>query len=249
MCHEGVVSSEYTLNKLQQAQANTRVTKLELEDVINRQEDPTAIFAAIQTLLSDERKWLYIKFIDTIQLRDDDGMDAATQLQKYTDNRQSLWDAIRDQAIEKPIMFQVKLEVSAETSIAFVENMLTVLLGLSMLTSIDFGGALYGVRKQDIPRRLAHLCRGYDDADGDDDECGEQYLCLQEMIMLSLACTPPEATPVNNASMLLKSCISSLKGLRSIIHEREKTEVTQSSTQDMDKNAKRNGSREERKLK
>jgi hypothetical protein len=240
MGHEGVVSSEYTLNTIQQAQSNTRVTKLELEDVINRQEDPTAIFSAIQALLSDERSWLYIKFIDSIHIRNDDGMDAATQLQNYKNNRQSLWDAIGNQRHEKPIMFQVKLEVGAATSIVGVENMLTVLLQLDMLTSIDFGGALYGVRKQEIPSRLADLCRGSDDSDENADIVEEDFL-LQEMIMLSLSCTVPEATPVNNASMLLKACISNLRSLRKSMQEGEKTKLAPSSPSHMVTSAKRNG--------
>ena len=215
MGHEGLVSNEYTLNKIQLAQSSTRVTKLELEDVINRKEDPTEIFAAIRVLLSDERNWLYIKFIDSIQLRDDGrGMDAATQFDKYANNRQSLWNHIRDQANGKPIMFQVKLEVAADTSIRSVEKMLAVLIDLDILTSVDCGGALYAVRKPDIPNKLAELCRDNDDHDGDDED-----LYLREMIALSLTCTPPETTPVNNASAFLKACLGKLKKLHSIVPE------------------------------
>jgi hypothetical protein len=239
MGNEGVVSSQYTLEKIQQAQSDTRVTKLELEDVIHREEDLAAIFSAIQTLLSDERKWLYIKFIDSIFLRNDRGMDAASQLQKYVDNRQSLWDAIGDHAFEKPIMFQVKLEVAAETSLARVENMLTVLLGLNMLTTIDFAGALYGVRKQEIPNKLADLCRGFDDEDDHEDHDHKEDHCLREMIVLSMSFSSPEAAPMNNATMLLKACIKRLKGLRSSMQEREKAECAMSSLILMDKSAKR----------
>ncbi|CAB9524234.1 expressed unknown protein [Seminavis robusta] len=197
MGNDGVVSAEYTLKTIKQAQSNPRLTKLELEDVITRQDkDSTSIYEAIQTLLDQEREWIYIKFVDSMTLREG-GDSAATLLEHYKNHRLGMWDTIRQHTHDKPIMFQVKLEVASGTPITLVSDMLTVLQQLDSLTSIDFGGGLYGVRKPDVPDQLALLCHG-------------NNMCLPEMIMLSLSCTPPDAAPINNAAGLLHECARKL---------------------------------------
>lgn len=221
--HEAIVSKKYTLDKIQQAQANTHITKLELEDVVNRE---NGVFAAIRNLLARDgkREWQYIKFIDSIQVHNGPGMDAVSQWQAYSNKRQELWNQVGLHAKNKPIMFQVKLEVTMGTSIREVQKMLKVLQDLQVLTRIEFGGALYACHKPEVPNKLSDLFIG----DEEDGIIGRGSLYLEDMIMLNLFCTVPDAAPVNNSASVLIGCRKALRALTRSDNE-ESTEMDGSS--------------------
>mgnify|MGYP000753316128 CR=1 FL=1 len=107
---EDIVSAEFTLDCIRQAKEDTRITKLEIEDVIYRHDNREAdVFDAVKDMLVNDggRSWKYIKCIDTIRIGELGG--SVIHLQNYEEKRQALWNNIRDHATGKQIMFEVRL--------------------------------------------------------------------------------------------------------------------------------------------
>ena len=142
--------------------SNTKTTKLEMEDIILR--DEKCIRKAIASLLKDssnDRVWQSIKFVDTICVNEDSQHeDTACQLRAYKIKQQQLLRRIERSSIKSaslPIIFQVKLDISKGTSIE-------VLLGLfeylesAPLAQVRFGKALYGFNNCNVPEILSGLC-------------------------------------------------------------------------------------------
>ena len=92
MAHEDIVSPEYTIEKIGQVRRNEKVTKLELEDLVNRTDDCDALYDAVLHLMARDksRKWRYIKFVDSISVSHEPGMGFAMQWREYTRKKQSM---------------------------------------------------------------------------------------------------------------------------------------------------------------
>lgn len=230
MGNEGLVSTKYTLEKLLQAQKNSRVSKLELEDLVNRDGgDTRELHKALQRLLArdNNRSWQYIKFVDAITINNGPNGGAAEQWKHYAKKKQALWDQIGRHAKNKPVMFQVNLEVAIGTTVSALRGMLRVLHGLKILTRIDCGGALYGVSKVEVPDALAGLCGNPLDGSSSSYDSSDDEPRLRDTIIFTLSCMAPEATTVNKAVVFLRKCNRRLKSLcaKAHAHDEEKHEI------------------------
>ena len=198
---------------------------LELEDVVKGSEQTTDVFAAITELLAEEtsRTWRYIKFIDGVHVTHNDQKEVAGMLlDHYSEKRQQLCDQVAPYAANKPIIFQLKVEVAENTSLESLLVLLRHLKGMGFAKS-EFGGALFGVRRENIAEKLARLCsKSYqssllgsssryeeEEEDGSEDEA--PY--LHEMVMFSLSYAGVDtATGNSNATtQILDDCIDQLE--------------------------------------
>lgn len=176
-----LVSVDFVLQNIRQAEKKKDVTKLELEDLVNgkARHDP-AVYSAVSSLLKNDsdRPWKYIKFIDSLRI----GIcgDGLPEVEHYEMKRQKLWDHIKKEAEGKPIMFSLKLEIEEDTSAKTIIEILNKLLEYN-LARIEYMGALFGFRAPEIGEALANLCKP-DDPDASIEEMGE----LKEMVMLTL---------------------------------------------------------------
>jgi len=230
---EGVVSTEYLLQKLKEAQANKRITKLELEDCILRSAETIEdVFMAVTNLLAgcnrggNQRTWQYIKFMDLIRINHTaatTSMDAESEscstihtlqqpqqpshgyiLTEYRNQRIQLWDQMARYARKLPVMFQVKVEISEGTSLAVLVGLLQELQDEN-LARLEFGGALFACRKADIHEKMASLYTRNAEA---------EELQLQELIMISISFMGLEAEPVKNSThAMVSQCLDSLTEL------------------------------------
>ena len=207
---------------------------LELEDVVKRSENTAEVFAAITELLAQEtaRTWQYIKFTDSVRVTEYDGGEYVDMLlEHYAEKRQQLCDQVAPYAANKPIMFQLKVEVAEDTSLASLLELLRHLKGMH-LVRIEFGGALFATRGPGIADKLARLCsKSYQNGsslgalggsssryeEGDDDSLEDENPYLHEMIMFSLfyAGVDTSAEASNSTTQLLEECILQLENVSS----------------------------------
>lgn len=175
-----LVSVDFVLQNISQAEKKKDVTKLELEDLVNgkAKHDP-AVYSAVSNLLKNDsdRPWKYIKFIDSLRI----GIcgDGLPEVEHYEMKRQKFWDHIHKEAEGKPIMFSLKLEIEEDTSAKTISEILNKLPEYN-LARIEFMGALFGFRAPEVGEALANLCKPEDPLASIEE--GE----LKEMVMLTL---------------------------------------------------------------
>lgn len=144
-----MVSTTFILSKIHQVQNNSRVTILELEDLITR--DQPDLFTLIYYLRNFcDRSWERIQYIDTIQ-----------------PDRFEWWKQSRIQIIRgfeeiapgssDIVNFRVSLAVSEGTSALSLIDLLKQIRLDRTICSIEFSGALYGIEDTEIPERMVNL--------------------------------------------------------------------------------------------
>lgn len=203
-----VVSADFTMQSIRESKKNALVTKLELEDIVNRDDDKHAeVFATVKELLENDggRSWQFIKFLDSLRIGEL-GMDPS-YLQQYEQQRRQLWESIKGYSDGKPIMFQVKVEVGEGTATSTVLELLAEMLNLN-LVKLECTGGLYGFKPPEIGDALAELCRPEFEDDGVKN--GE----LSEMIMFVLEFSNSDETPAKERvwKKVLRRCVNRLKG-------------------------------------
>ena len=204
-----IVSADYTIEKLQESKKNPKVTKLELEDIIHRDDGRHAeVFEAVKDMLKEDggREWKYVKFIDSIRIGDLG--EEASYIRQYEAKRLELWNSIENFAKGKPIMFEVKLEVEEETAVRCIIELLTEIQRLD-LAKVTCMGGLLGVPPHQLGDVLTSLCKPEFGENVEDD--GE----LSEMIMFSLDYVN-DTTGVSKKDLVwkkaLRRCVNRLKG-------------------------------------
>ena len=207
-----IVSADYTIESLQESQKNATVTKLELEDIVNRDDDRHAeVFEAVKNLLKNDggRKWKYVKFIDSIRIGDLG--EKASYVRHYESQRMELWNLIDEYSKGKPIMFELKIEVEENTSVRTIIELLTEVQKLN-LAKVEWMGGLLGITPPQLGDELANLCKP--EFDGNIEEDGE----LSEMIMFHLEYVSQEVESEKKNKIwkkALRRCVLRLKGISS----------------------------------
>lgn len=206
---EFMVSTDYTLKMLNDAQENKTVTKLELEDLVLKDgiKESTKIHEAVKELLANDggREWKYIKFLDQIEVRGEECTEYdnseyyVSMLRQYGRAKELLWSQIEKYCTRrnnnKPVMFQVKLVFHQGTGLTTAKQLLAALRELAVV-QIDFGGALFNTSQVDIPPQLAL-------------QFNSKTQCLDEMVMLTLTWNRTKAYPTWTDATL-RECINKL---------------------------------------
>lgn len=205
---EDLVSEEYTLQSIHQTMGNKTVTKLELEDIISRHDErDEEVFDAIKKMLveDDDRSWKHIKFIDSLRISELGG--DVSQLQHYSAKQQALWNHIKEFSEDKPVFFQVKLEILEDTGAATIIKVLQEIQKLNLI-NIDFGGGLFGYKAREIDNALFQLCKPEEEG-----KTIAEKGALHEMIMLELHFNLDAEVETMTWKQVIRRCLNRMRGL------------------------------------
>lgn len=219
---EDLVATDCILDSLELCQANRKITKLEVEDIMNRKTDREEILTALHSVLKKDkgRPWSGVQFTDCIRVLaheiDADAQDSSRVMLKlceYEDNQQELWEQIRKHSYDnietrKPISFQVKIHLDEGAS---VDDLLKImrLLHKSSLEKVEFGGALYGCSTEDISSKLGKLFLRIKNQNENEPDTAVTI----EMIMLDLFYTLPHLS-VKEPTGVLGACADKLTKMK-----------------------------------
>lgn len=154
-CSDALVSTAFCLSRMELAQKNPSIVKLELEDMIDRK-DQTLFLEVMDVMIADRRPWKWIRFTDHLYTEE--------RYDRYLGFKQQLWRLVEDQAIKRhiPVQFQAIMEIARGSTTEYVVNFLRRLNDSADLKSVEFAGAMFGFLPWRIPNELEQLCnKGY----------------------------------------------------------------------------------------
>lgn len=195
LCTDGLVGTDHVLQEVELTRSTALITKLELEDILCRNQDQKEIFVAIQRLIAEDRPWSTIRFTDTIHVfaessDQQSSSRAMFQLMDYEARQQELWDLMTqcNDCKEKlrAVSFEVKIMIDEGTSIEALLKLMR-LLSKSSLERVEFGGALFGCSEAQVPINMANLFLKIKALDANEEN---SYWTL-EMILINLFYAPP----------------------------------------------------------
>ncbi|CAB9503735.1 expressed unknown protein [Seminavis robusta] len=173
-CSDVIVSTEFTLSRMAYARQTTCITKLELEDLIERH-DQTLFLEVRDLMIADKRPWEYVRFVDHLY--------EFARYERYLELKQQLWRLVEDDVrqLKIPLQFQAILELQRGSTVATAISFLQRIHNCPDLEKIEFSGAMFGYLPLRIPTELRTLC---------------QHGYVRETVVLKVSFTVPEQVTV-----------------------------------------------------
>ena len=188
------VSTEYLLDRFKDVKHNSRIIKLEVEDLLIASIHHSFLPMFKALVVSDKRKWKYARFIDSI-----DSDDFAWWESMIHSMMREYETTVEEKSTYVDVVsFKATVDVAKGTSKKSLSTLFRTILRDEDVQSVSFAGSLFGHSQESAPQEISGLF----DANGN----------LEGGLVVNLCCGwKPPNEDVSEWKGLLKSCMSSLK--------------------------------------